>query len=177
MKDLRQFIKTAIRECLNENKLNEISDESYKLIEEKYSDSKLIISKNDSITYEKKEQRWKEGFKPEGLWYGIGTSWLDWVRIEMPEWEDEHVFKIDVDKSKMLIIDTLEDLYLFTDKYSGSDGLIYWKLVATEYDGIEISPYIREARDDERTWWYYPWDVASGCIWGEGVITNIEKIL
>lgn len=161
---------------LYENKLNEISDESYELIEEKYSDSKLIMTKNDSISFnEIKEQKAKAWIKPQGLWYGIGTSWLDWVRSDMPEWEDDHVFKIDVDKSKMLMIHTLEDLYSFNDKYAGSDGLIFWKLVANEYSGIEISPYMQEARYDMM--WYSTWDVASGCIWSKDAITNIEKII
>ena len=160
---------------LYENKLNEISDESYKLIEEKYSDSKLIMSKNDSISFNEIKEQKDKGFKPQGLWYGIGTSWLDWVRSEMPEWEDDHVFKIDVDKSKMLMIHTLEDLYSFNESFAGFDGLIFWKLVANEYSGIEISPYMQEARYDMM--WYYSWDVASGCIWSKDAITNIEKII
>ena len=77
----------------------------------------------------------------------------------------------------MLMIHTLEDLYSFTKKYGGSDGLINWQVVANEYGGIEISPYMWPARNDRRTWWYYSWDVASGCIWNKEVITNIEKIV
>ena len=29
---------------------------------------------------------------------------------------------------------------------------------------------------DDRVGWYYSWDVASGCIWGSGVIKKIERI-
>ena len=155
--------------------LNEVSDEGYQLIKERYSESKLVMTNKESIDIYVEEQ--KHGFKPRGLWYGIGTSWIDWVRNEMPEWEDEHVFKLDVNESEMLMIHTLKDLYSFTNKYGGSDGLIYWHAVANQYGGIEISPYMWEARNDRRTWWYYPWDVASGCIWNKEVITNIEKIV
>lgn len=160
---------------INDSNLNEVSDEGYRLIKERYSESKLVMTNKDLIDVYVKEQEY--GFKPKGIWYGIGTSWIDWVRTEMPEWEDEHVFKLDVNESEMLMIHTLEDLYSFTNKYGGSDGLINWNLVADEYGGIEISPYMWQARMDRRTWWYYPWDVASGCIWNKETITNIEKIV
>lgn len=160
---------------INDSNLNEVSDEGYRLIKERYSESKLVMTNKDSIDVYVKEQ--EHGFKPKGIWYGIGTSWIDWVRTEMPEWEDEHVFKLDVNESEMLMIHTLEDLYSFTNKYGGSDRLINWNLVANEYGGIEISPYMWRARMDRRTWWYYPWDVASGCIWNKETITNIEKIV
>jgi len=162
---------------INDLDLNEVSDEGYELIKEKYSDSKLIMTNRGSITINAEKQKKYIGFKPRGLWYGIGTSWIDWVRSEMSEWEDEHVFKIDVNESEMLMIHTLEDLHSFTNKYGGGDGLIHWDVVANEYGGIEISPYMWPARMDRRTSWYYSWDVASGCIWNKEVVTNIEKIV
>jgi len=51
---------------------------------------------------------------------------------------------------------------------------IDWGRVAEDYSGIEIAPYLYEAR--MKHMWYYGWDVASGCIWGKGVVKNITKI-
>jgi hypothetical protein len=42
---------------------------------------------------------------------------------------------------------------------------IDWKRVASRYAGIEICPYQNSLRMKAITGWYYPWDVASGCIW------------
>jgi hypothetical protein len=65
------------------------------------------------------------------------------------------------------------ELMMFTRKFSsyvnvnGHKGefgeSIDWKDVSNEYDGIEINPYQNEARYQYT--WYYPWDVASGCVW------------
>ena len=40
-----------------------------------------------------------------------------------------------------------------------------WKLIAQEFDGIEIAPYQWEIRMDYNFFWYYGWDCASGCLW------------
>ena len=108
---------------------------------------------------------------------GIGLSWIDWVRDEMPQLEHDNVFKIDINEDKMLLIKNIEQLSAFDKEYGFSKYIhrvINWSKVASKYGGIEISPYIYEGR--MKYDWYYTWDVASGCIWEDGVITNIEKI-
>ena len=103
----------------------------------------------------------------------------------MPDWEKDYknIFLLDVNDSSILKMSTKEELLDFTKKYShDSDNyfernMIDWKLVANDYDGIEINPYIHSARRDERTNWYYPWDVASGCIWRKSGIKSITKII
>jgi hypothetical protein len=179
-------MKGYIKKLLREGLLSEVTDEIYELIEREYSSSRILMSKNDEIQFRPVDQSSTPRHKPMGLWYGIGTSWLDWVRGEMPEWEAENVFLLDINESKIIKITNDEELLAFNDKYSekntygGSfltgDAPINWVKVAEHYDGIEIAPYLWNMRMDDRVGWYYTWDVASGCIWGSGVIKKIERI-
>lgn len=116
------------------------------------------------------------------VWYGIGSSWVDWVKSEMPDWETDNVFKIDINESNILIIRNYGEIIEFDRKYGVPYNFGYhkytnidWVRVANDYGGIEIAPYIYEARRTIE--WYYTWDIASGCIWDDGVIRNIEKIV
>lgn len=110
--------------------------------------------------------------KPIGLWYGFGTSWIDWTASEMPEWSGGDNYEVlNIEHLKILLISDSEELLKFTKEYGDRsvDPIITiginWKKVAEKYDGIEINPYIRSMRMNNRTEWYYPWDVASGCVW------------
>lgn len=143
---------------------------------------KVVMSSFGGIEFEPKEQLSTPEFKPKGLWYGIGTSWIDWVRNEMPEWEKDNLFKLDIDESKIIKITNDKELLDFSDKFSikhlNSNYItaIEWSEVSKEYGGIEITPYLHSMRMDNRVFWYYGWDVASGCIWGGDVIKGIKKI-
>ena len=117
----------------------------------------------------------------------------------------KHIYKIDLNYATLsryrgdsvLRISTADELRDFDGMYTvrpskgGSTRrdilgtkmeMIDWHKVATEYSGIEICPYLgyqpwsgdvnfRMGLD-----WYYTWDVASGCIWNEKAIRNIELI-
>jgi hypothetical protein len=96
-------IKNMLRESFVPKVVNEVSKDVYDLINTKYSNSRIIMSPEEKITYKSNDTQCL-GYKPKGLWYGLGASWVDWVRNEMPHWETEHVFKIDIDESKMNII-------------------------------------------------------------------------
>ena len=123
----------------------------------------------------------KNGPKPKGLWYAIGSEWLDWVRSEMPHWEGKYLYDIDLGDSNILKLNSTLDLYDFTREYRVEDSddnkwyfkgyYINWDEVRKKYDGIEIQPYIYEARHNIDTFWYYGWDVAGGCIWN---LSNIK---
>lgn len=80
------------------------------------------------------------------------------------------LYGVEVDLSRILLIDNAAKMREFHRKYSSSSigGLpayISWFRLAKDYDGIEISPYFWEFRMGLD--WYYTWDVASGCIWGK----------
>lgn len=179
-----------IQEMMKLN-LNEVSDEIYDKIEKEYSNSKLVMTSDENLEFKYYGEInsvpigvQEVGNKPKGIWYGIGTSWIDWVRIEMPHWEKENVFKIELDESKILFITNEDELYSFNKQFGVENSkrcaiwqyknFIDWQEVAKIYDGIEISPYDWDGRN--KYCWYYPWDVEGGCIWGKNVIKNIEKI-
>lgn len=172
-------IKNILRENFTPKVVNEVSKDVYDLINTKYANSRIIMSPEESIKF-KSTNTQRLAYKPNGLWYGIGPSWVNWVRSEMPHWETEHVFKVDIDESKMKIIRNYGDLlefekeYLVIPKEYYGFKMIDWVRVAKDYSGIEIAPYLYKAR--MKHMWYYGWDVASGCIWGSGVIRKFKRL-
>ena len=120
---------------------------------------------------------WK---KPRGLWYSCGNSWKefaeDWGGMD----NYSHMYEIEINPSKMLFINDSYDFLQFEKEYAISDPTgfedtrIDWYRVSQKYDGIEICPYLAQFRMDH--FWYYSWDVASGCIWGRGAIKKVTEI-
>jgi hypothetical protein len=49
---------------------------------------RIIMSAEPTITPRNVDQSKLAKWKPQGLWYAIGTEWIDWTRDNMPEWED-----------------------------------------------------------------------------------------
>lgn len=122
------------------------------------------------------------GRKPKGLWYACGNEWLSWLTYEMPEWIGNYVYSINVNEGSMLNIRSYDQLMEFDETYGvksewsryGIERHIDWGKVAKEYDGIEICPYIWDARYSMA--WYHTWDVASGCIWRPSAVQSIKLI-
>jgi hypothetical protein len=161
------------------DELSEVSDNMYDLIRNKYPNKRVIMSHEPEIEFRNtpiSDQSIKS--KPKGLWYGFGTSWLDWIKSEMPHWERDYMHIIEINPDKILTINSREELDLFTKKYGAklSDyyNLIDWSKVAKDYSGIEIPTYISSARREVD--WYYPWDVESGCIWNSDGVKSIKLI-
>lgn len=110
--------------------------------------------------------------KPEGLWYAINDSWLEWCRTET-EWKYALHYALELrEDARLLILPTAESVLRFSRDYCADEALIGlslraidWQRVMGEYDGIEIAPYQWPLRLHQETFWYYSWDVASGCIW------------
>mgnify|MGYP000097111321 CR=1 FL=1 len=121
--------------------------------------------------------------KPKGLWYGFGDEWIGWLKSEMPEWWDDaqYAYKVFPNISNILVINTIEELDQFIDKYNVGRN-IDWVRVAEEYDGIEFPSYSREgfrilafsSSDHMKYMWVYSMDIASGCIWNPSGIKNIK---
>lgn len=171
-------IKTII-ERNSQKSIHEISNELYNKIQNEHFNDRIIMSNNDKIFFNPVEKQTEDGTKPKGLWYGIGSSWIDWVRNEMPDWEADNVFKININEDKILKITSTEELLDFNRKYGVKSNFynnINWDKVSKDYSGIEISPYQYKLRLNRDVFWYYGWDVASGCIWGDNTIINVEKL-
>tara|TARA_Y100000389_G_C17419740_1_gene496001 strand:- start:112 stop:585 length:474 start_codon:yes stop_codon:yes gene_type:complete len=141
------------------------------------------IIMTDNIDIEFKPKIYTEKclkYKPKGLWYGMGDSWVNWVRSEMPDWECDNLLKLELDESKIIKLNNEEELLAFNEKYGeelyGAIRCVDWFEVSKKYSGIEIPNYLWSLRMDRRVSWYYGWDVASGCVWGEDTIVSIDKI-
>lgn len=117
-------------------------------------------------------------FKPGGLWYGVGREWLEWTRAESFHNEIGHIYRLHLDRSKMLVLRTVTELDEFNACYlrprSGFHP-VDWPEVMLAYTGIEIAPYQYSRRFDLS--WYYSWDVASGCIWNPSAVLKVEELI
>ncbi len=120
--------------------------------------------KPDDLTYEQEVD-----FKPRGLWYGIGESWLDWLDSEQANWYGPYTYVLDIPRgAEILSLRTADAVVAFEQKFGVALGRtttrsIDWRRVAKDYCGVEIAPYQHSLRYGPL--WYYGWDVASGCIW------------
>lgn len=142
-------------------------------------------SVDPALPYDHGEER----MKPLGLWVSDDNAEMNW-----PDWCVAENFGLDRFRyrtevrirecAKILFIRSVEELDAFNAKYSydllaglghrrsGAEprmDYIRWSLVAKEYDGIIITPYLWERRMDGGLW-YYGWDCASGCIWNVDAI-------
>ena len=120
--------------------------------------------------------------KPEGLWYGCGSSWIDFVRTEMNGMIEEsgYLYEI-VPSSAVLKIRDDDEFQQFELDFASpkldmmEQKTIDWPMVAATYAGIEICPY--NPRRRMKSMWYYGWDVASGCIWDSSGIAGAPILL
>ena len=167
---------------------------------------KLMIKPTDRIIMAKKSLnklnfpvrqspgQYAFGPKPAGLWYAVGSEWIDWCQSEMPEWIGDKYYRIEV-TDKVLKIDTEPKFMDFMKEFAEMeppykfatmdhpmfinslrrDTMINWEKVAQQYSGIEIAPYRYDLRLEHM--WYYGWDVASGCIWDKSGIKSLKRII
>lgn len=157
---------------LSDNELTEL-DTRLKIT----SDMRIHLSKYPIYKLEKRQYIQKHDDKPDGFWYGFGDKWIDWAETTGPEYMGEYVYEVDINGSNILQIKNHSEIIEFTREYGSSEqivpGVIFfidWSRIELKYDGIEINPYIGQARTNEKTLWYYTWDIASGCIW------NLDKV-
>lgn len=129
--------------------------------------------------------------KPDGLWVSVkgDRDWQEWTQSEdfsadTTVAENEYSVHLSA-AANLLHLTSSRDVYRFTGDYQLEVGWgssfnrgyrIDWSRVAGEYDGIVIAPYQWECRLDDRTFWYYGWDCASGCIWNLDAIATVTSI-
>ena len=135
------------------------------------------------------EQVAEPHFKPRGFWLSDDAaeqSWPEWCKGE--DWGLErlalaHAVTLRADArilraASAAEIDRLTKLYN-APLYPGCrfGQALDWARVATEYQGIIITPYIWSRRVDGEAGWYYTWDCASGCIWDAAAVESITPRL
>lgn len=119
-----------------------------------------------------------DGWKPLGLWYSCDNDWMEWLEhnweSKYNEAQEAYDYELEINPDAMLIIRTGSELVRFSRQYGQGNSAIRWEEVAQDYDGIEICPYQQDYR--YALDWYYTWDVASGCIWGEDAFVGVRPI-
>ena len=159
----------------------DLADLKKELVDAGVNDNTRLHLTHDSELKRVNTPQKRNGPKPNGLWYCVGFGWLDFTTSDFKTFytigNRVHAFDISLDGLNVLKITNYKDLVSFEKIYLVPDEQRYmnkysidWAKVAENYDGIEIAPYIYEARHEHP--WYYGWDVASGCIWNT---TNLKS--
>ena len=134
----------------------------------------------------------KIGNKPEGLWYecqdGSSETWKEFCEFGLTAGYSKYdsTYNVVLNDYEILFIPDEYHFEKFYKMYSvphpadpdgkkGYDKQIDWPRVAKDYAGIEICPYLSSKRNDDDSFWYYGWDVASGCIWDASGVKELVK--
>lgn len=147
-----------------------------------------VSEKPGPIVVEPRGQSVKPASKPNGFWYECEADWRRWCRSEMPHWiAGRYLHRVTLGGERLLTIASVAEMddfnaaYLHTEwvagyseRYGPMDRGIRWAVVAAEYDGIEITPYLWDRRLSGPSW-YYGWDCASGVIWTPRGVT-VERM-
>ena len=144
-----------------------------------------LVTVEDGLQYSQPEM------KPRGLWCSAETGieadipWDVWCRLE----------RVNLDRlacctpillepdARVLHLRTADAIREFHTEFAApslpgnelvvSFGVVHWKAVADDYQGIVIAPYQWELRLEIEFLWYYGWDCASGCIWDASAVREI----
>ena len=133
------------------------------------------------------------GTKPNGLWYecqdGSSETWKEFCTIGLSKgYQYDSTYNVVLKDDGYYILHITDERHFekFYEMYSvnhpadqdgskGFDKMIDWPKVAEHYAGIEICPYLSKKRHDDDSFWYYGWDVASGCVWDSSGIKELIK--
>lgn len=123
-------------------------------------------------------------FKPTGLWYGFGTSWMDFAKtaggIADMYWNSEYLYEVQIattslnapDSNKVLRMTTYDEMNQFFQQYpaqrAGSFKMINWPVIARDFAGIEL---VGDAKSE-----IGGWDIDSGCIWNPAALTGHRQL-
>lgn len=173
------FKEYVIKEAFTEQDFDKIEN-----VLKKYPNDRIYMTAKDAPPQSgvvKQNNSFRDKRKPKGLWYSTGDGWFKYIKYEWQKQISDYnkIIKLNLDLSKMLIINTEEKFLAFDDEYVYKGNELHlqgvdWEAVSKKYSGIEISPYFSQFRLEK--FWYYPWDVASGCIWDFSIIKSFEKI-
>lgn len=91
-----------------------------------------------------------------------------------PGWEEEHLFRITVDESRILHVndgDGVKEIrkYLVEDDWGFGRGLFDWSKVAKDFAGVEVRPGVWRTA-------FSGWDVPSGCVWDASAVLSVERL-
>jgi hypothetical protein len=125
------------------------------------------------------------GDKPRGLWVSVEGEfgWKEWCEGEAFRLDRfSHVYNVKLKPDANIVtLRTPTDIDNFTQEFMVTPKnriMPYWFLdwprISQLHQGILIYPYQWERRLHEKTMWYYGWDCASGCIWDNTAIAELN---
>ena len=159
--------------------ITEFTKEQHDELEEvlkAYNNRRVIFTTMNKVDTNKKYNQVNDNMslKPKGMWYALGGTWNEFLKHWDHTYAYQNVFYSDIDYSNILRINTEEKFKKFDEMYNLKGGFIDWIRVSQDYKGIEIIPMRSESR--LKYFWYYGWDIPSGCIWDTSAIKNSVKI-
>lgn len=127
-----------------------------------------------------------QNFKPKGLWVSVEDDWKAWCESEgFGLHRLAHVTEVVLTPNANILrlkdavqVKEFSDQYAydpFNFRFAHKMG-VHWDQVAALYQGIIIAPYCYSIRYDNDSFWYYPWDCASGCIWDAAAIAKLVPV-
>ena len=119
----------------------------------------------------------------KALWLYCNNDLINWKKRENIDLNYKYKYTFDIDKSKLIILKTYNDIQYNTIKYRSNKQvtisdkkhyIINWNKVNKDYSGIFIKNLnIRKAREDFI--WYYSFDVCSVAIWNKNAIIDFYE--
>lgn len=148
------------------------------------SSDNLLHYAGSPVVLGRRAYRQEPDFKPRGLWVSVGDDWRRWCDGE--DFNQDRLsacHRVELsNNANILRIEDAAGVDRFTSKFYRNDtgwrfdGGIDWRMVADQWQGIIIAPYCYERRMEPNTFWYYPWDCASGCIWDLSAIAAVTLL-
>ena len=176
----RNLIKRILREQLNDDSSNEIVIDD--VIKKISPSDKVHMSQDPNLQFKNVDpQNQPDSFKPKGLWYSMGTEWIEFIETAagMGDRKKDYIYNIDTNDSTILTLGK-ENEKMFLKKYGVKEPTmgkhyysIDWSSVATKWDGVEI---LINPRELDNFWIWSTWDIASGCIWNINGIKSVRKL-
>jgi hypothetical protein len=119
----------------------------------------------------------------KALWLYCNNDLINWTKRENMALNYKYKYTFDIDKSKLIILKTYNDIQDFTIKYRSNKKItisdkkhyiINWNKVNKDYSGIFIKNLnIKKAQEDFI--WYYSFDVCSVAIWNKNAIIDFYE--
>jgi len=168
--------------------------------EDLYMDKYDMISVYDENNYLSNIKQ-KKGLKPEGLWFYCGiTRFNKNIKKNSDLVSNTEIYNFNIDKSKICIINNLDNLLKFNKLYGYKSKLknkndisnldkmnidlskkytfIKWDKVSKDYNGFKLCSFnmnkLKDSDDENDFLWVYNINTNSGCIWDYSCINDIH---
>ncbi len=147
------------------------------------------MSGSSELDFSKKYQQVgpETSFKPAGLWYSLENEWVEWCESNMPEWVKPNHHILNLEESRLCVIDSLDSLSEFENEFLIRENshfefwVVDWGKVTKKFSGIEIRNYYAMKASSSfseyrKRMWFNGLDVNGGCIWDLSCVKGSELV-